>query len=147
MGHDHDHGVRDAALTHRRPLTIVLVISSVILVAEETTPGDLPGLLAADRPAALDQILLGARMRRLVVPALLVGEPMLDVALGTLEPVVAQFGLDHGMRLLRLSPGIGVDEQGAVLTRDDQMMALQRFRELLSLWAKLMAEKMGEGAT
>jgi cobalt-zinc-cadmium efflux system protein len=33
-GHDHDHGVRDAAVTHRRPLSIVLAISTVILVAE-----------------------------------------------------------------------------------------------------------------
>jgi len=45
MGHDHEHGVRDAAVTHRRPLTIVLAISSVILVAE-VVGGLLSGSLA-----------------------------------------------------------------------------------------------------
>jgi cobalt-zinc-cadmium efflux system protein len=34
VGHEHDHGVREAAATHRRPLALVLAISAAILVAE-----------------------------------------------------------------------------------------------------------------
>ena len=34
MGHDHDHGIRDAARDHRGPLAVVLAISGAILVAE-----------------------------------------------------------------------------------------------------------------
>jgi cobalt-zinc-cadmium efflux system protein len=34
VSHDHDHGIRDAAVTHRGPLTVVLAISASILVAE-----------------------------------------------------------------------------------------------------------------
>lgn len=45
MGHDHDHGMHDAALTHRRPLAIVLGISALILVAE-VVGGVLSGSLA-----------------------------------------------------------------------------------------------------
>jgi cobalt-zinc-cadmium efflux system protein len=45
VSHDHDHGVRDVALTHRRPLSIVLAISTVILVAE-IVGGLLSGSLA-----------------------------------------------------------------------------------------------------
>ncbi len=34
MGHDHDHGVAGLAVTHRRPLSWVLAISTTILLAE-----------------------------------------------------------------------------------------------------------------
>jgi len=45
VSHDHDHGMRDVAVTHRRPLSIVLAISTVILVAE-VVGGVLSGSLA-----------------------------------------------------------------------------------------------------
>ena len=91
------------------------------------------------RVAALDLLLFPCLARRLVVPALLVGEPVLDPARPRLDPVLAQRRADHGIGLLGLVARGRVDEDRVAVAGDGEAPFLQLARQLAGLAAELGA--------
>src|SRR5438874_450753 len=95
----------------------------------------LPEAMAFDphlprRVAAFQQLLLGVRLRRIVVPALLVAQPTLGHEPRRREARLLQLRLDQAARLLRLHPARRVDEHRVAVARDGEPMLAQLVREL-----------------
>src|SRR5205823_13263183 len=92
------------------------------------------------RTAFREQLLLGRGSGRLVVPPLLVVEPMLDRADVGLEPFGRELGLDDRSRAFGLEAGRGVDEDLVPVVRYDELPTLERPGQLVRLRVDLEAE-------
>src|SRR5205085_6259467 len=77
------------------------------------------------RDPFLEQLLLRRGLARLVVPALLVVEPVLDLADGCLDALRGDLALDDRAGLLRLGRRGGVDEELALVLRDHETPSLE----------------------
>ena len=80
--------------------------------------------------AAVELFLLPGLAGRLVVPAVLLVEPVLDPARARLDPVLAEHGLDDRVRLLGRGAGRRVDVDRVVVARDRESLGLEVVREL-----------------
>jgi hypothetical protein len=72
------------------------------------------------REPAVELFLLPRPARRLVVPAVLLVEPVLDPARPRLDAVLAELRLDDFQRLLRLGASVGVDEDCFAVAGDGE---------------------------
>jgi hypothetical protein len=90
--------------------------------------------------AVLELVLLPRLVGRLVVPAVLLVEPVLDLARDGGDLVVVQKRLDDGARTLRLRARAGVDEDLAPIVGDGELALFELARELCGLAAELEAE-------
>ena len=107
------------------PFLLEPVREGACIVVRWQRHADLPG-----RKAALDRFLLPGLGRRLVVPAVLFVEPVLDRARHRGDVVVAELGLDDRTRLLRLLAGRRIDEDVVVVLGDDEAAGLEVACEL-----------------
>src|SRR5579862_4431116 len=122
-------------------LRLELLRERVRLGAGRKGDADLP------RRGAPIELLLFPRLRlRLVVPALLCLEPVLDPARLGLAAEAAKLSIDHGVRALGLRPRGRVDEDLVAVPRDGQALPLEIARELARLLVELGAEPIEEPA-
>src|SRR5437588_5158633 len=63
------------------------------------------------RKTAFELFLLPRLARRLVVPPILLVEPVLDPARPCLHPALGKLGLDHLVGVLRLGASVGINEE------------------------------------
>ena len=126
---------------HRVALPLELLCQRRRLVLRGALDAHLPR-----RVAAVELLLLPRLRRRLVVPALLVGEPVLDLARLRLDAVLAQLRLDHDLRLRRVIRRGGVDEDDVVLAGDREPLRLEVLGELGRLAADADAEPLHQPA-
>src|SRR5581483_2073893 len=116
-------------------LRLELLRERVRLGAGRKGDADLP------RRGAPIELLLFPRLRlRLVVPALLCLEPVLDPARLGLAAEAAKLGIDHGVRALGLRPRGRVDEDLVAVPRDGQALPLEIARDLVELGAEPIEE-------
>src|SRR6476646_195399 len=94
--------------------------------------------------ATLELFLLPRLARRLVVPAVLLVEPMLDPARSRLHAVLAQLRLDERVSLLGRRAGGRVDVDGVVVARDREPVSLQVVSELTRLGAEVACKPVEE---
>src|SRR5262249_19548033 len=87
--------------------------------------------------AAVELLLLPGLALRLVVPAVLLVEPVLDPALARLDAVRAQLRLDDRVRALGGRTRRGVDENRLVVARDRELLRLELLRELARLGVEI----------
>src|SRR5437868_3441015 len=114
------------------------------------TVGEIPRLLprrAFDahlprRKAAFELFFLPRLARRLVVPPILLVEPVLDPARPCLDPALGELGLDHLVGLLRFGASVGIDEESVVVARDREAPLLQLLGQLARLRAELACQPL-----
>src|SRR4051812_41589103 len=117
-------------------LGLELLRQAVGLLAGRRLDADLPG----GQPV-LEHLALGLEApRRLVVPAILVGEPVLDRPDRALDPGLSQLCLDDRSRTLGLGARACVDEQGVVVAGDDEPSPLELLRQFAGLRAEVEPE-------
>src|SRR5262249_23319892 len=88
------------------------------------------------RIAAAQHVLLDVRLRRLVVPAILVCQPVLGHEPGRRDSLVLKLALDDPARLFGLHPGRGVDEDRVAVVRDRKAVVAKLLRELVRVGAR-----------
>src|SRR5262249_29710972 len=82
------------------------------------------------RVAVLELFLLPRLTRWLVIPAVLLVEPVLDLAGARLDAAFAQLRIDDGVRLLGCGEGSGVDEDRLAVAGNGEPAVLQLLGEL-----------------
>jgi hypothetical protein len=90
--------------------------------------------------AVLELVLFPRLVRRLVVPAVVLVEPVLDLAGDGGDPVVVQERLDDGAGALGLGARAGVNEDLVPVVGDGELALLELAGELRGLAAELEAE-------
>ena len=113
------------------PLLLEPVGERVRLLVRRALDADLPG-----RVPALEHLLLPALVLRLVVPASLVGEPVLDADDERLDGGLLEFGLDDLARLLGLEARRRVDEDRVPVARDGEALGLRAPWRAPSPWSR-----------
>src|SRR5919197_6018131 len=98
----------------------------------------LPRCVATVEQIALRLELLG----ELVVPALFVGEPVLDLAHGGVDVVLAELRFDDAAGLLGFGARSRVDVDPLIVARDRQATPLELLRELARLGAEVETEPL-----
>src|SRR5581483_5218309 len=132
----------EAPAAHHLPaLPLESVGEGVRLLVRGAGDADLPG-----RVAVRDDLLLPPRLGRLVVPALLVREPVLDAHEPRLDARLPQLRLDDVAGVRCLVPGRGVDEERVALPRDGEPLGGELVRELARAGAEVEAEPLEEAA-
>src|SRR5207342_3731498 len=114
----------------------------VRLLAGRTLDAHLPG-----SETAVELLLLPRLARRLVVPAILLVEPVLDLARLRLDAVRAKLGLDHEQSLLGRRACGGVDVDGAAVARDREAVRLESLCELACLFVEVAGEPVEEAGS
>ena len=114
------------------PLRLELVGELSRLLVRVALDANLPR-----RVALLEDLLVDVALRRLVVPALLFVQPVLDAALLGPEAVVAELGVDDVLRLLDLGPCRRVDENRLAVPGDGQPARFEILGELACLGAQV----------
>src|SRR6478672_1117421 len=106
------------------------------LLGRAGVDADLPG-----GEAVLEHFMLRlVALRLLVVPSVLVREPVLDLAHSAFDVVLAQLGLDDLPRPVGLGPRARVDEQRLVVARNGEPASLEILRQLAGLGAEVEAQ-------
>src|SRR5439155_4776779 len=94
--------------------------------------------------AAVELLLLPGLAGRLVVPAVLLVEPVLDPARARLDSVLAEHRLHDRVSLFGRGAGRGVDVDGVLIARDREPVSLQVACELARLGAEVAREPVEE---
>src|SRR4051794_32042137 len=126
LGRDADDQVTPAA-NDVVALALELVGELVRLVVRAQLDPHLPR-----RVVVRQLVLLPGLLGGLARPALLLGEPALDLDLG-LDPLLHKLGLDDAACLLGLSLRLGIDEDRVVVAGDREAVSLQLLGEALRL--------------
>src|SRR5207302_5236144 len=123
------------------PLALERLRQGLRLVTRGALDPDLPR-----RVAAIELLLFPRLAGRLVVPPLLVLEPVLDAGRMCGAAEAAQLGLDHAVGALGLRLRRGVDEDLVAVPRDCEPALLQLARELARLLVEIGAEPVEQAA-
>src|SRR5215468_2376792 len=105
------------------------------LFARRTLDAHLPRCIAA-----LELLLFPRLARRLIVPAVLLVEPVLDLTRPRFDAVRAKLRLHDCVRALCFGASPGVDEHCGAVARDDEPSGLELVRELPRLLVEVTAE-------
>src|SRR5439155_11418638 len=92
--------------------------------------------------AALELFLLPRLARRLVVPAILLVEPVLDPARARREALLAELDFHDVVGELRFGSARCVDEDGVAVTRDREAARCQVLGELARLGVEIPSEPL-----
>ena len=95
------------------------------------------------REPLLEDVLLRLEfLRRLVVPPILLSQPVLDRADAALGAELAELRFDDRPSALGLGPRACIDEERVVVARDDEAPALELLGQLSGLEAEIEAEPL-----